>query len=88
MFVVGLAVTSTLVARKVQGGLLIGILATTVFAIIVNQGFGNSAVFDTGIAVIPDKIVVDAGLLAAGELQLRRLRRAGVRDRDARRSSP
>src|SRR6185295_12772573 len=38
-------------------GLLIGILATTVFAIILNQGFGNSAVFDTGIAVIPKKIV-------------------------------
>ena len=57
VFVFGLAVTSTLVARKVKGGLLIGILATTVFAIIVNQGFGNSAVFDTGIAVIPKKIV-------------------------------
>ena len=45
--------TSTLVARKVKGGLLIGILATTVFAIIVNQGFGDSAVFDTGIARHP-----------------------------------
>ncbi len=57
VFVFGLAVTSMLVARKVKGGLLIGILATTVFAIILNQGFGNSTVFDTGIAVIPKKIV-------------------------------
>ena len=57
VFVFGLAVTSALVVRKVKGGLLIGILATTVFAIIVNQGFGDSAVFDPGIAVIPDKIV-------------------------------
>ena len=57
VFVVGLAITSTLVVRKVKGGLLIGILATTVFAIIVNQGFGDSAVFEQGIAVIPDKIV-------------------------------
>ena len=57
VFVVGLAITSTLVVRKVRGGLLIGILATTVFAIIVNQGFGDSAVFAPGIAVIPDKIV-------------------------------
>jgi AGZA family xanthine/uracil permease-like MFS transporter len=57
VFVFGLAVTSMLVARKVKGGLLIGILATTVFAIIVNQGFGSSTVFDTGIAVIPKKIV-------------------------------
>jgi AGZA family xanthine/uracil permease-like MFS transporter len=57
VFVVGLALTSVLVVRKVRGGLLLGILATTVFAIIVNQGFGDSAVFDPGIAVIPDKIV-------------------------------
>jgi AGZA family xanthine/uracil permease-like MFS transporter len=65
VFVVGLALTATLVTRKVKGGLLIGILATTVFAIIVNQGFGDSAVFDPGIAVIPDKIVStpDFGLL-------------------------
>ncbi|MEO8423451.1 MAG: NCS2 family permease [Actinomycetota bacterium] len=64
VFVVGLGLTATLVTRKMKGGLLIGILATTVFAIIVNQGFGNSAVFDPGIAVIPDKIVAspDFGL--------------------------
>lgn len=65
VFVVGLGVTATLVTRKMKGGLLIGILATTVFAIVVNQGFGHSAVFDPGIAVIPDKIVgsPDFGLL-------------------------
>lgn len=65
VFVVGLGLTATLVTRKMRGGLLIGILATTVFAIIVNQGFGHSAVFDPGIAVIPDKIVAspDFGLL-------------------------
>ena len=57
VFVVGLALTATLVTRKVRGGLLIGILATTVFAIIVNQGFGDSAVFGPGIAVIPDRLV-------------------------------
>jgi AGZA family xanthine/uracil permease-like MFS transporter len=65
VFVVGLAITATLVTRKMKGGLLIGILATTVFAIIVNQGFGDSTVFDPGIAVIPDDIVgsPDFGLL-------------------------
>lgn len=65
VFVVGLGVTATLVTRKMKGGLLIGILATTVFAIVVNQGFGHSAVFEPGIAVIPDKIVgsPDFGLL-------------------------
>lgn len=34
-FVVGLLLTSVLVARRVRGGLLIGIIATTAFAIIV-----------------------------------------------------
>jgi AGZA family xanthine/uracil permease-like MFS transporter len=65
VFVVGLGITATLVTRKMKGGLLIGILATTVFAIIVNQGFGDSKVFDAGIAVIPDSIVAspDFGLL-------------------------
>jgi adenine/guanine/hypoxanthine permease len=65
VFVVGFGITATLVTRRMKGGLLIGILATTVFAIIVNQGFGDSAVFDPGIAVIPDTIVAspDFGLL-------------------------
>ena len=65
VFVVGLALTAMLVTRKMRGGLLVGILATTVFAIIVNQGFGDSSVFDPGIAVIPDEIVStpDFGLL-------------------------
>ena len=63
-FVVGLAVTATLVTRKMRGGLLIGILATTVFAIILNQGFGHSAIWPDGIAHIPSKIVAspDFGL--------------------------
>jgi AGZA family xanthine/uracil permease-like MFS transporter len=36
VFVVGLLVTGVLAARKVRGGILIGIIATTVFAWIVN----------------------------------------------------
>jgi AGZA family xanthine/uracil permease-like MFS transporter len=63
-FVVGLAVTAALVTRKMRGGLLIGIIATTVFAIILNQGFGHSAIWPDGIAHIPSKIVAspDFGL--------------------------
>jgi AGZA family xanthine/uracil permease-like MFS transporter len=56
-FVFGLVVTSALVARKMKGGLLVGILATTVFAIILNQGWGHSAIWENGIAHIPSKIV-------------------------------
>jgi AGZA family xanthine/uracil permease-like MFS transporter len=64
-FVVGLALTAALVTRKVRGGLLIGILGTTVFAIILNQGFGHSGIWPNGIAHVPDKIVQspDFGLL-------------------------
>ena len=63
-FVVGLALTSALITRKMRGGLLIGILSTTVFAIILNQGFGHSAIWSDGIAHIPSKIVAspDFGL--------------------------
>jgi len=63
-FVVGLALTAALVTRKMRGGLLIGILATTVFAIILNQGFGHSAIWPDGIAHVPSKIVAspDFGL--------------------------
>ena len=64
-FVVGLAITAALVTRKMRGGLLIGILATTVFAIILNQGFGHSAIWVNGVAHVPDKLVAspDFGLL-------------------------
>lgn len=36
VFIVGLLLTGILAARKVRGGILIGIIATTVFAVIVN----------------------------------------------------
>ncbi|MPQ99311.1 NCS2 family permease [Modestobacter sp. I12A-02628] len=47
-FVVGLALTSVLVVRKVRGGLLIGIIATTVLAIVIE------AIASVGPAVGPD----------------------------------
>jgi len=59
-FAVGLAVTATLVVRKMRGGLLIGILATTVFAIVLNEVWGDGAIWAAagpGIAQIPSKIV-------------------------------
>jgi adenine/guanine/hypoxanthine permease len=67
-FVVGLALTSVLVARKIKGGLLLGILGTTVFAMIVNIGWGSKHVWDAvgpGIAQFPSKVVStpDFGLL-------------------------
>jgi AGZA family xanthine/uracil permease-like MFS transporter len=56
VFAVGLAVTAALVARKMRGSLLLGILFTTVLATIINQGFGHSAIWTNGIAHWPHKL--------------------------------
>jgi adenine/guanine/hypoxanthine permease len=60
VFAFGLALTSVMVVRKVRGGLLIGILATTVLAIVINEVWGDGVLWaavgpQTG--TIPDKIV-------------------------------
>ena len=53
VFFLGLVATATLVARKVRGALLIGILGTTVFATIVNE-IRNGNVFGDVVASVPD----------------------------------
>jgi len=67
-FVLGLAITSMLVARRTKGALLIGILATTAFAMVLNTGWGSKHIWDAvgpGIAQLPSKIVStpDFGLI-------------------------
>ena len=66
IFVVGLALSAALVARRVKGALLIGILVSTVLAIIVNEA-KDLSIWGNGIAAIPDKIVdtPDFGLVGA-----------------------
>jgi AGZA family xanthine/uracil permease-like MFS transporter len=69
-FVFGLAVTSALVARKTRGGLLIGILATTVFATVINLGWGHKHIWDAagpGIAQLPSKIVASPDFSLIGK---------------------
>lgn len=65
-FAIGLAITGTLVARRVKGALLIGIIGTTVIASIIN-GFADTAVFGEGVATWPDGVVdtPDFGLIGA-----------------------
>ena len=58
IFAVGFAVTAALVARKTRGALLIGILLTTIVAIVINEVWGNGGLYDTpGVAAVPDKVV-------------------------------
>ncbi|HZN42554.1 MAG TPA: NCS2 family permease [Actinomycetota bacterium] len=56
VFVVGLAISAALVARKIKGALLIGILISTVLAIVVNE-LNDLAIWSNGIAAIPDQVV-------------------------------
>jgi AGZA family xanthine/uracil permease-like MFS transporter len=66
IFVVGLALSAALVARRVKGALLIGILVSTVLAVIVNE-VKDLSIWGNGIAAIPDKVVdtPDFGLVGA-----------------------
>jgi AGZA family xanthine/uracil permease-like MFS transporter len=55
-FVLGLLLTSALVAWRVKGALLIGLLSTTVIAIVFNATHDDK-LWPGGIAVVPDKWV-------------------------------
>ena len=54
-FVIGFAITAALVAIRMKGALLLGIIATTVVASIINA-IADTAVFPPGVATWPDKV--------------------------------
>jgi AGZA family xanthine/uracil permease-like MFS transporter len=56
VFVFGLVVSGTLIARKIRGALLIGIVASTILAIVINA-IASTDVWTNGISAIPSKIV-------------------------------
>ena len=59
-FVIGLGITATLVARKMRGALLVGIVSTTVIASLINAIWGHGKVWAAvgpGVAKTPDKWV-------------------------------
>ncbi|MFN0071136.1 MAG: NCS2 family permease [Chloroflexota bacterium] len=55
--IVGLAFTLVLFTRGIRGALLLGILGTTIFAVIVNGLTGNTAYTIPGMATVPTTIV-------------------------------
>jgi adenine/guanine/hypoxanthine permease len=60
VFIVGLLLTGYLVARRVPGALLIGILGTTAFAILANEVFAGGRAWRTvgpGVARFPRRVV-------------------------------
>lgn len=54
--ILGLLITSYLMAKKVKGGLLLGILVTTIIAIVINHASGLTVFTIPGVAVIPSNI--------------------------------
>jgi AGZA family xanthine/uracil permease-like MFS transporter len=70
VFVIGLAVTMALVARRVRGALLGSIVFTTIVASIVNVGFAHSHLYAKGVASIPSKWVTSPNLSIVGNFSL------------------
>jgi AGZA family xanthine/uracil permease-like MFS transporter len=68
-FVIGLLLTSALVAWRVKGALLIGLLATTVIAIIFNATHDDK-LWSNGVAVLPDKWVGTPDFALVGNFNL------------------
>jgi AGZA family xanthine/uracil permease-like MFS transporter len=69
VFVVGFVLTSALVARRVRGALLIGIIATTVVAVVVNEVWGDAQLWGElpGVAVFPSSVVAAPDLSLVGD---------------------
>jgi AGZA family xanthine/uracil permease-like MFS transporter len=71
IFVVGLLFTAILVARRVKGALLIGILGTTVLAIFVNEVLEGGELYTApGVARFPSTIISTPDFSLVGQIDL------------------
>jgi adenine/guanine/hypoxanthine permease len=70
VFVIGLAITMALVARRVKGALLGSIVITTIIASIINVAFTDSTLYPEGVASLPDKIFHVPDLSIIGNFSL------------------
>jgi AGZA family xanthine/uracil permease-like MFS transporter len=68
-FVIGFAITSTLVAMRIKGALLIGIIATTIVASIINA-IADAAIFPPGVATWPDSVAATPDFSLIGSISL------------------
>jgi AGZA family xanthine/uracil permease-like MFS transporter len=71
-FALGFVITAALVARKTKGALLIGIVATTVVAMILNYAWGDQAIWKDvpGVALWPDKLVATPNFDLVGNFSI------------------
>jgi len=77
VFVVGLLVTAWLVTRRTKGALLIGILGTTVLAIVVNAANGGD-LWQNGIATLPNSVVASPDFSMFGQISFEYLGKLGA----------
>ena len=72
-FVIGMVITAALVARRTRGALLIGIVATTAFAAVINVVWGDRAIWESvgpGIAQLPADLVAAPDFALVGQVSL------------------
>ena len=65
-FVIGLFITALLVVKNIKGGLIIGIILTTILAIPVGRWYGDASILNNGIPTL----VTWKGLFAAPDFSL------------------
>ena len=68
VFAIGLALAAILTVRRVRGGLLISIIATTIVAVAINEIWGDAALFAFGKATIPDAVVAAPDFSLVGDV--------------------
>jgi adenine/guanine/hypoxanthine permease len=72
-FVIGMVITASLVARRTRGALLIGIVATTVIASIINAVWGGGEIWASvgpGVAALPSDLVAAPDFSLVGQVSL------------------
>jgi adenine/guanine/hypoxanthine permease len=68
VFVIGFAITAGLVARRIRGALLYGILATTVIGIVINEVWGDGTIWGTvGIGNVPTAVIARPDFSIVGD---------------------
>jgi AGZA family xanthine/uracil permease-like MFS transporter len=79
VFVIGFVITAWLMARRTRGALLLGILGTTVIAIVLNESFAGGQGFPTpGVARVPAAILQAPDLSTFGRLDFGLFPKLGV----------
>jgi len=72
-FALGFAITAGLVARRMRGALLVGILATTVLATVINEGFAGGRLWEAvgpEVARVPSRILATPDFSLVGDFSL------------------